>query len=223
MTLTLSKTTIPFSGFYETMHSAWIDDLLERELEYAASDHNATDDQLDFLSDMFTNFANFRAMHLAYARLYTERFNDFLKDECGTSHAQITFDSLHSPKGYNFTTDTITATIPTATLMFMFDKCDKNILARLADENCSHRDGFISYMDADSTRWGEVYEWEHEFYYELLIRAFIETRSGKPFDYDTELRVMEDADCNGEFADIFYTYCGDKFKTLMDSITHPEQ
>jgi hypothetical protein len=150
-------TTIPFSGFYETVHSMAIDD------EGRAPLQDAGGDTYEDLVDTADNIpCDYRAIRAQYAQAYA----DALCTSIGIPSEHWMFDELFSPREYNFTTDRIFIKLhPDA-----FTKLAAYILtshggletfcARCA-ANFTSRDGFCSSYDPDHTTWNAPDTWDH--------------------------------------------------------------
>jgi hypothetical protein len=76
------KTTVPFQGFYETIHYAHFENLIEDEIEFDTKE------------------------------LQVKLAKDFAKFVANEHNIDLTFVDLYSPSEYNFSSDVITADIP---------------------------------------------------------------------------------------------------------------
>lgn len=162
---------IPFSGFYYSIH----DSLMDSELEYYP----------EGIQDSLFDAVNWQKVRLAYAREYCEQFaHKFDLD--------LTFESMTSPREYNFTTDRIFAEISADAVQGLFNHTDKDTLARICEANHTSRDGFISFYDPDYLTWGDVLTWDYNQLHSLL-EAYIETQNAG----DYEASIAENMMCNG--------------------------
>lgn len=141
------KTTIPFTGFYESSHIEYIDDLLE---------HECLDSQCNINEKLLTNLqANFDYEHacIAYAKVYTRYFSETFK-------IPLDFETLSRPKEYNFETDRIFCEIETSTFLKLFNNVDKKRFSEYCKENFTTRSGFSSFYDPDWITWGTPDTWD---------------------------------------------------------------
>ena len=177
--------TIPFSGFCETIHDNAIDRAIESLFE---------NDRGDCYSDLINHFygsdcIDFEEVRSEYAKDYTLKFAIATK-------LQLTFDELNSPKEYNFTTDRIFVNITEESVRKLFAAVDKDILRQLIKEKFTSRSGFISYYSSDLNEWPEdVTEWDPNQIGTLISVAV---------DFDEE-KYMEDLSGSGEVDNWVYS------------------
>lgn len=94
------STTIPFQGFYNSIHDSELDHALDMMFEI--------DDQGNTcgrLMEKIFDAVNWSDVHEAYAKNYVEHFAEFIELN------SLIFEELVSPKYYNFETDRIFCTI----------------------------------------------------------------------------------------------------------------
>lgn len=97
------ETIINFGGFYHSIHSELIDQIV--------TDYICTDNEDNFDQKMYDNF-NWKEAHEKYCIEYLDKFEDWLTDELELKETpQIEFKELISPRFYNYTTDKIAAVI----------------------------------------------------------------------------------------------------------------
>ena len=122
---------------------------------------------------------------LAYVKAYTEALNELLKEE--NFDLRLQFESIDSPKFYNFETDRIFATLDISdleerpwTTHTMRTWCQKRHLSR---------PGFVSHYDPDHKNWGPVNTWDHN----QLLTGLLATMEDLdlPTGYDLELELYE--------------------------------
>ena len=140
-TKTLVK--LPFSGFYNSIHDSVIDSALEYESECYADSDKASDIILDAL-----NVNHYDKIREALSKVFVEGVNELFWYEYDIN-LDLEFDSLKSPKFYNYSTDEIYCYVDN-------DKINE-LVALLDNENdfiealkykYQSRDGFIVF---DST------------------------------------------------------------------------
>lgn len=169
---------IPFSGFYYSIHDA----MMDGELEYYP----------DSIQNRLFDAINWRAVRLDYAREYCEQF-------AHKFDIALTFESLSSPREYNFTTDRIFAEISADEVQQLFNHTDKDTLARICKDNHTSRDGFISFYDPDYLTWGDVLTWDYNQLGSLL-EAYVEGQA----DTDFEASIVETMVCNGFVSNLLW-------------------
>ena len=175
-------TTIPFSGFYYSLH----DSALDSALESIFSDDNGAERPV--LVCKAHDATEWRTVHAKYAAGYAAAF-------AAEFNLPLQFESMKSPREYNFSTDIIYCTISDEDAARLFDTCDKTLLAKIALETFTSRDGFASFYDPDFTEWGDIRTWDHN-QLGALIRARV-TEQNPDFDSWAEFSLMEDAQGNG--------------------------
>lgn len=186
-------TTIPFCGFYESIHDSELDVTLERMFD------NRDDGSNDYpeLVGRVYDACDWRKVYEAYARAYCENF------AAQFAIKSLRFDELNSPREYNFTTDRIFARISRADVRALWKRVDRERFTKLCEETFSSRDGFSSFYSPDWRAWGRVDGWDHNQIGALLqCIADVDAPSSESryerFDQWAEYSLMEDARCNGE-------------------------
>ena len=175
-------TTIPFSGFYCSLH----DSALDSALESIFSDDSG-DVRQEIMRHVF-DATDWRMVHNAYAAGYAAAF-------APEFNLPLQFESMESPREYNFSTDIIYCTISDEDAARLFYTCDKALLGKIARETFTSRDGFASFYDPDFTKWGDILTWDSN-QLGALIRAHV-TDQNPDFDQWAEFDLMESAQCNG--------------------------
>ena len=176
-------TTIPFSGFYCTLHESALDDAVEQmfSTDGCVVNHG--------LFDRAQFECEWRDVMKAYAKEYSEQFSREF-------NIPLEFDSMESPKYYNFTTDRIFCRVPLEVCIRLESELPDNALADQAREMFTSRDGFTSFYSADIDEWGDIAEWDHN-QIGCLIEAYV-LHQNPDFDQYAEYALMEDAQCNGQ-------------------------
>jgi hypothetical protein len=177
------KSTIPFSGFYETIHNAAID----RTIDSLFND--------DALLYRFygEDCINYGEMYKEYARHYVKAFAEKTK-------LPVIFDELVSPREYNFHTDRIFVQISPGFVKGLFTIVDKDVLRQCIKEEYTSCEGFISYYSPNLDDWPDVTEWDHNQ---------IETLISVAVDFDEE-QYTEDLLCDGDLDSIVYSALTEK-------------
>ncbi len=141
-------TTIPFGGFYESAAN----DIIDREIEQIFEYNDCGD--VNIPDEFYHANVDYKKMYDRYSRAYVSNFNDWFKDET-LIDLQLVFESLESPREYNFTTDRIFCHIPEAALaaLFNFAANKKAAFKKVVEERFTSRSGFISSYSNDVEDW----------------------------------------------------------------------
>ena len=112
----LIKTQLNFGGFYNTIHSSMVEDVVAFELG-AIDECNENDwDNEDLI-----NFNNWEAYKVEYCKEWVKLLNKELE-------TNIVFTDLDSPREYNFETDVIIAHITVKDTLALFKLIKENEL-----------------------------------------------------------------------------------------------
>lgn len=146
-------TTIPFMGFYETV----IDSLLSEEVPPLAEWLNQRDDGLrgrgeDAIAEAINDCIAWSAVYRTIARDYAEAFAEAVNELAGWDLG-LTYESLHSPRFYNFETDRIFAEVRLEALVRMRAETPESTLAAAIADRFRPRSGFIPFYSDDVRDW----------------------------------------------------------------------
>lgn len=130
-------TTIPFSGFYDSLHSGAVDQAIEQMF---ANDRGVPNKGL---ISALQSRCRYQQVYVNYAKFYVEAFANKFKI------TSLKFDELSSPREYNFTTDRIFAGISLEDARRIHSETSTAALAKLSHDEFTSRDGFASFYDAD--------------------------------------------------------------------------
>ena len=179
-------TTVPFSGFYDSLHSSEVDQAIEQMFSDDSGEPN------EGLSEVLQRQCDYRQVFTRYAKSYVEAFAAEFK------LTSLAFDELNSPSEYNFTTDRVFANISLDDARRIYSETSAAALAQLAHDKFTSRDGFASFYDADVSTWGALETWDHNQVGVLLQAYAKEQASGADgFDQWAEYNLMEGAYNNG--------------------------
>lgn len=181
----MAISTIPFAGFYQSVHDQEIDLTLERMF----SDRATGCERNEGLESAFYRKCDFGLVHQNYARAYTEAFLTEFK-------IKAEFESMSSPKEYNFTTDRLFITIADDEVTRLHSLVTAEELDKVAKERFTSYDGFYSSYSNDVADWGDLIEWDHN-QIGALIQAYVNQEASSEFDQLAELALMENYTCNG--------------------------
>lgn len=187
------ETTIPFSGFYESVHNLALDDALNSMFGTREAGN-----PVEAFVARANDAMDWKAVHTEYAREYSEAFASLVE-------LDLKFEALESPREYNFTTDRIFCKITEYSLLKAYAIVDKAVLADVAKQRHTSHSGFSSFYDPGIETWGEVLEWDLN-QIGTLMQALAEDVRGE-FDGWAEYDLMEYAQCNGLLDNILYTNC----------------
>lgn len=198
-----NMTTIPFAGFYETFFS----ELAGRGYEYATPDNTLTDSEKSELADLLYTCQSFRKIYEDMAEKYAIDFNDLFKEETGIDLGLV-FESLQSPREYNFETDRIFCHITPEKINELYRATDKKILDDAIKGRFTSRSGFISFYPNNLNQWlieTPIKKWDHNQIETIISARLAESGiRGDGFGQGETLsfRMYEkiaDRQCNGEF------------------------
>jgi hypothetical protein len=190
----MKEFSIPFAGFYESVHDQLFDDELDQMCENRDSgdiNHN--------LSYYLLDNINWKQAHTDYARDYTENFANALNIK------GLKFIELDSPREYNFTTDRIFAKCSDAEFYRMFKLVKGEKLDKVCRENLASRAGFSSFYNPDFKTWGNWKTWKNNQYSQVVEAYAIDM--GYTDDSCTQWELMEDDISNGGISSIIERNC----------------
>lgn len=187
---------LPHPGFYHSWLSNEIDNQVEQWAEYEADyrqDENEISKELQLDQDEFHNIAcdcmDYSNSYLETNKAYVDAFIQCLDDEIDLN-LNLRFESMVSPKEYNFATDTVYCEIEFSDVQKLFEIAKEDnfsTLGNLIKERHSHRSGFISSYSNDLQEWLSMPldEWDHN-HLETLLMAVIEFKKGS-YGFDDAL------------------------------------
>lgn len=188
--------TIPFLGFYETVHDNAIDRAIEGLFE---------DDNGDCNSGLINHF--YSSYCIDSEKVRTEYAKDYVQAFAIATKLQLTFDELNSPKEYNFQSDRIFVDITPESVSKLFATVDKEVLRQRIKEEYTSRSGFISYYSPDLNDWPEdITKWDHNQVGSLISVAV---------DFDEE-KYMEELSGSGQVDSWVYSALNDKGTRLSN-------
>lgn len=160
---------LPFAGFYNSEHDA--------ELDYAmeAMFFNDQGDPNPGLAVRLSSRCNCSAVHHAYAKEFAESFCE----EIGVRDAR--FESMDSPRFYNFGTDRLFIELPLDEVLRMMRETSTASLDQVAADRHTSRSAFISFYSPNWRIWGDVGSWDHN-----QLQTLLET-----YAHDTQREVDE--------------------------------
>lgn len=146
----LFLTTVPFDGFYNSIHSEAIDYAEETLCE--DSDGRPYTNIADILGDR----VDWSQVFYDYSKTYVSWFSKKYEFQY-----PLIFDELRSPKYYNFQADRIFAYVSRRDLARMLCLVRGKHLNRAIKERFTSRSGFISFYPNNIKDWPPVRDWDH--------------------------------------------------------------
>lgn len=174
-----------FPGFYESTLSWILDSVEEQEAEDCAVKEASAAfypetyqpeqlrlDSGDYSSVLF-DAMDYASAHGQMASDYVAAFDQWASDNLSTPRDSFLFESMDSPREYNFTTDRVFATVPLSVMESLHKSIDAGELATIVSERHSSRSGFISFYSNNLEKWEAkpFEEWDHNEYGTLLCAA----------------------------------------------------
>lgn len=169
---------IPFVGFYESIASekaediAFHDYITEKDIKenpetgWLDKPEDMTEaEQEDFWDNYYP--AKIKEIREQVAKDYIEH----LGKELGL---KLTFESISSPRYYNFTTDRLFVDVDSNELIHLYNLVDQKILAEMIKERHTSRPGFDSYYENDinDPSWQDPALYDHN-QWETVVDAYI--------------------------------------------------
>jgi hypothetical protein len=186
---------LPFEGFYDSKYSGEVDHIEEREAEYAeerqAEDGIAPELHLEAsdFSQVLFDCTDYSACYRAVSKAYVDGFNHVASEYLDLPLA-LEWESMDSPREYNFSTDRVYAHIPVNVVVALFARSAAEEHKRLREtikQRFTSRSGFISGYSNSLATWLErdVTEWDHNELGTLLIALLdgFEEAEGERLDW----------------------------------------
>lgn len=160
-------TTIPFAGFYESRYSGGLDSVQERFVEYEVEKNPGLNP--DIPNEALWHCADYGKAYDHIARAYVDQFNQHLIDEYELD-LDLKFESMTSPREYNFQTDRIFCEISEENVRKLREAVSDPALRHAIKERFTSRSGFISSYDNDLDDWStDLLTWDHNELGTLLV------------------------------------------------------
>lgn len=178
--------SLPFSGFYQTLHM----DTVDREIEFILEDREElTSDDIELKPEFFEE----------YAKRYTQALSEFLGKINGVTPS-LEFKELVRPREYNFSSDIIYALVDVDWVEALYKNTKIVALSEMIKSRHSSHDGFISHYSDDICDWivAGITEFDHNML-ETLILA----------NYEIDDGDIVESYCLDEIADEFVQIIGE--------------
>ena len=201
---------LPFHGFYNSMHESNVDYAIESMFTNDYGDIN--------IPTAFYDEFDYAKAYRQYAELFADQVQDYILNEYGIK-VTLRFDSLESPRFYNFETDCIYCHITAHDINVLYALVSMSALTRIAKDRHSSGSGFISSYDPDVSTWGTVNTWDHNQLETLLIAV----ASYDDMDVMEETHEQVDSiidDCMNDKCDAMWTQLHTYYSQQHDTFTH---
>jgi len=155
--------SLPFSGFYDSIHSDRLDRVLIDE-ELPIEEQDKLFDEIDWKKEQIN-----------YAKGYTDIISELLG-------MPLQFEELDSPREYNFRTDRIFVKIQTSDVQKLKELVDYAQMKDYVRQHFTSRDGFSSYYENDYDEWLKQ---EEEFDHNQicsLISVYLNDKEGEHWE-----------------------------------------
>lgn len=167
-----------FPGFYESSLSHAINYYEEMEAENMAEKENSPKYEPETYQpehlrisaseycELMFECCDYQKVYLKVAQFWVEAFDFWCKENLATPEKSFTFESMQSPREYNFTTDRVFAWAPAPVMEALFEKSkadEHKQLAKVIEATFTSYDGFSSFYSNDLEAWLEkpLAEWDH--------------------------------------------------------------
>lgn len=145
---------IPFMGFYNSLLEGEIDHAIRSESEYQEQELDGI--PASEFSEILYRYADFSKCRNEIAKKYVDHFSNLLSEHLEFDGGiELEFESMTSPREYNFSTDRIFAYIPESTIKELFDCVNVNSLQETINLHLKSRSGFISFYSEFVDDWKE--------------------------------------------------------------------
>lgn len=155
------KVVFNFGGFYNSFYNIEIDYII-----YEDSENNTIEPDL----------IDFKKLHIAISKHIVEQFNEFLSDEYSIV-IDLKFDSLESPKYYNYATDKIILNVSKKDMLILDNLVlsDSDVVENLKEtinDVTTSKSGYIPFYNYDEVL-NKINKDNKEIYYQCLFDTLI--------------------------------------------------
>lgn len=227
---------IPFCGFYYSHLDSDIDINLEQtgeyELEKLEQENPGLEFDLSAVNEAVRDSLDIHKTHESYCIAYVAELNALFESEWGIKLG-LEFETMISPKEYNFTTDRLFVFAPRKLLKKIhrdfksaFDKGIKTQFTETLESRHTSRPGFISFYSAIESEWFEkpFNELDH-IELSSLFRAFMsQVFDRQALDHydDIESAVVQNVIESGSYSHVDDNIDGpaleNRFKIMIDDL-----
>ena len=184
--------TLPFfPGFYESLLSGAVDSYEEWESEWMAEKecsqkYEPETYQPEHLRlsaseyvELFFKCTDYQKTYLKVAQFWVEAFDEWCKENLKTPAKSFTWESMKSPREYNFETDRVFVHVPEEVVKMLFTRSEEQNHQQLREtikELFTSRSGFMSFYSNDLEAWLEkpLETWDHNEVMTLIMASIID-------------------------------------------------
>lgn len=170
---------IPFAGFYNSKYSGELDAVQERFVEYEVEKNPGLNP--DIPNEALWKAADYGKAFDHIARAYVDHFNQYILDEYELD-LDLKFESMTSPREYNFQTDLIFCEIGEENVRKLRSAVSDPALRHAIKERFTSRSGFISSYPNRLEDWPPLEQWDHNELGTLLVALLSDDE-----DYDWKI------------------------------------
>ena len=161
----MSKTIVNIPNF-EGFYCSWIDDeinhIARSEAEYYAEEYDLSEDKQQEIEESYCT-QNYDKLEVEICKTYIPHYFEAIEDEIDFQ-LNASFESLTSPRFYNFETDRLFVEIDDIKITMLMNWIFNNKLERLKEvvrDRFTPRSGYIPNYSNDLEAWGEVDTWDY--------------------------------------------------------------
>ena len=161
----MSKTIVNvpnFEGFYCSWIEQEIDHITRTDSEYYAEEYDLSEDKQQEIEESYCT-KNYDKLEVEICKTYIPHYFEAIEDEIDFE-LNASFESITSPKFYNFETDRLFVEIDNIKITMLMNWIFNNKLEKLKEvikDRFTQRDGYVPYYSNDLEAWGDVDTWDY--------------------------------------------------------------
>lgn len=208
-----------FPGFYNSLLSGGQDMEEDQEAEFKAdyesdtSNPNYQDNpdlrlSKDNYAEIMFACTDYQKIYLDIAQRWLEAFDDWFREHIGTPRGSFKFETMTSPREYNFSTDRLFAWVPIEVIqqMYLISRREKHLYLKSAVKcRFTSRQGFLSFYSNNVNDLVAVplEDWDHN-QYAVLISAMVDKYTPAEGDFALHMyyRTFDNYHWSSEFVDM---------------------
>ena len=177
---------LDFPGFYDSILTMALDDAERMEAENLHEKHPELDAEL--IAARMYDHSDYGKGFDAITRASVDWLNHVLED----TGIELAYDSMESPREYNFTTDALYVAVNDPKLLLL--RTRPSNLDAVIKEHFASGPGFHSFYSNDPDAWREkpLDEWDHNELGALLTACLRQVAEDKDLDQDSMLEYMQE-------------------------------
>jgi len=145
------ETTIPFSGFYETLHAAVVGERLINE--YGCDNEEHSKPEWTDIDSCNYDRCSSKATSEEYKAAEAQYCAEYVKNFSALIGIPLVYKTMTSPREYNFMTDRIFAEISERDVRMLRLKIDPVAIRKWVEDHFTSRDGFSSFYSGSYDEW----------------------------------------------------------------------